>query len=420
MRATHRPLCLALALSCRPCAQTKQALPGITNFTKVDAMVACGGATEIATLDALEEGRLQVRDQPAHGHRAGREHRAEPGEGQGARPELHPHPVQRGSPDPKVVDQFLAAIANKANQPVFIHCGSAKRVGAVWLVKRVLQDGYRSTRPPRKPRPSACSTPASRSSRWSTSPTTRNSMRRLGIVVAAVVAACRGVSRRRPRRRAAHAVCRAANFGGSTYKRGELRRLADVARLERPRLRSGLRLHPRLLRARRLRLRGARQQQCHDGDGQPACSAVGGGIQPYVAGRRRPRPQPARRLRRALRHHRQRISAERRRRPARGSAALLAARRLPLLPHRERHRGHRCSRTRSATSTFWRGTPGTHARVLGLVPAACATLHALASCPSPRAPLFVDSPSAAAILKGRLCGDFSDLMGRTCQRRRPA
>ena len=37
---------------------------------------------------------------------------------------------------------FLATIANKANQPVFVHCGSASRVGGMWLVKRVLQDGW--------------------------------------------------------------------------------------------------------------------------------------------------------------------------------------------------------------------------------------------------------------------------------------
>ena len=51
-------------------------------------------------------------------------------------------PFNGQSPDPKIVDDFLAAVANKANQPVFIHCGSASRVGAVWLVKRVLQDGW--------------------------------------------------------------------------------------------------------------------------------------------------------------------------------------------------------------------------------------------------------------------------------------
>ena len=29
-----------------------------------------------------------------------------------------------------------------ANQPVYIHCGSANRVGALWLIKRVVVDGW--------------------------------------------------------------------------------------------------------------------------------------------------------------------------------------------------------------------------------------------------------------------------------------
>ena len=51
-------------------------------------------------------------------------------------------PFSGGSPDPMAVDQFLTAIANKANQPVFVHCASAQRVGTMWLVKRVLQVNY--------------------------------------------------------------------------------------------------------------------------------------------------------------------------------------------------------------------------------------------------------------------------------------
>jgi protein tyrosine/serine phosphatase len=45
-------------------------------------------------------------------------------------------------PDSKVVDSFLAAVADKSNQPVYIHCGSANRVGGVWMIKRVLQDKW--------------------------------------------------------------------------------------------------------------------------------------------------------------------------------------------------------------------------------------------------------------------------------------
>ena len=51
-------------------------------------------------------------------------------------------PFNAAQPEPRVLDEFLAAIANKANQPAYVHCGSANRVGAVWLVKRVLQDGW--------------------------------------------------------------------------------------------------------------------------------------------------------------------------------------------------------------------------------------------------------------------------------------
>ena len=46
------------------------------------------------------------------------------------------------NPDPKVVDSFLAAVGDKTNQPVYIHCGSANRVGAVWMIKRALKDGW--------------------------------------------------------------------------------------------------------------------------------------------------------------------------------------------------------------------------------------------------------------------------------------
>jgi hypothetical protein len=33
-------------------------------------------------------------------------------------------------------------VTDPANQPVFIHCGSANRVGAMWLIKRVKVDGW--------------------------------------------------------------------------------------------------------------------------------------------------------------------------------------------------------------------------------------------------------------------------------------
>ena len=123
-------------------AQQKMEKPGITNYTKVDAVVACGGATETSALEGLK----------ADGFKAviNLRQASEPGANipeNTARAKalgltyLH-IPFNTQAPDQKTVDDFLAAVANKANQPVYIHCGSANRVGAVWLVKRVLQDGW--------------------------------------------------------------------------------------------------------------------------------------------------------------------------------------------------------------------------------------------------------------------------------------
>ena len=52
----------------------------------------------------------------------------------------HPSSVQRGNARSKVTPP--CPVADKRNQPVFIHCGSANRVGGVWMIKRALQDKW--------------------------------------------------------------------------------------------------------------------------------------------------------------------------------------------------------------------------------------------------------------------------------------
>jgi uncharacterized protein (TIGR01244 family) len=51
-------------------------------------------------------------------------------------------PFNTATPDAAVVSSFLATVADKRNQPVFVHCGSANRVGGMWMIKRVLQDKW--------------------------------------------------------------------------------------------------------------------------------------------------------------------------------------------------------------------------------------------------------------------------------------
>ena len=50
------------------------------------------------------------------------------------------------APSPELAHQFLRVIADETNQPVYIHCASANRVGAMWFIKRVKQDGWDTTR----------------------------------------------------------------------------------------------------------------------------------------------------------------------------------------------------------------------------------------------------------------------------------
>jgi uncharacterized protein (TIGR01244 family) len=123
-------------------AQQKMEKAGITNYTKVDAVVACGGATEIAALEGLKsdgfKAIINLRQATENGANI-EENRARAT----ALGLKYIHiPFNGASPENKTVDDFLAVISDKANQPVYIHCASANRVGAVWLVKRVVQDGW--------------------------------------------------------------------------------------------------------------------------------------------------------------------------------------------------------------------------------------------------------------------------------------
>jgi uncharacterized protein (TIGR01244 family) len=51
-------------------------------------------------------------------------------------------PFDTDNPDPAVVQAFLAIARDEANQPVYIHCNSATRAAALWMIGRVLEDGW--------------------------------------------------------------------------------------------------------------------------------------------------------------------------------------------------------------------------------------------------------------------------------------
>ena len=51
-------------------------------------------------------------------------------------------PFNAASPDPTLVDRFLKAVTDPSNEPAFIHCASANRAAALWLIKRVQVDKW--------------------------------------------------------------------------------------------------------------------------------------------------------------------------------------------------------------------------------------------------------------------------------------
>jgi uncharacterized protein (TIGR01244 family) len=147
IRATARAAFAALALVALTVAASaqqveKKQIAGIRNYSRVDATVGCGGATDPSAMAGLkQEGFASVINL-----RLPTEEGANVEEGrkaaQAAGLKYIHLPFNAAAPDPKVIDAFLAAVADRSNQPVYIHCGSANRVGGVWMIKRALRDKW--------------------------------------------------------------------------------------------------------------------------------------------------------------------------------------------------------------------------------------------------------------------------------------
>jgi len=125
-------------------AQRETAPAGVTNYTRVDATVACGGATPVQALPELKKsGFVSVIN-----FRMADEQGASIDESKATAAQVglkYIHLPHR-TPTPEIADAFLKAVADKANQPVYIHCASANRVGAMWFIKRVKLDGWDTDR----------------------------------------------------------------------------------------------------------------------------------------------------------------------------------------------------------------------------------------------------------------------------------
>jgi uncharacterized protein (TIGR01244 family) len=121
---------------------TKESVPGIVNFAKVETTVACAGATTPAALVEVKRMGYASVINLRQASEPGADIDASAAAAKAAGLHYIHIPFNTASPDATAVDTFITAVTDKANQPAFIHCASANRAAALWMVKRIAVDKW--------------------------------------------------------------------------------------------------------------------------------------------------------------------------------------------------------------------------------------------------------------------------------------
>jgi uncharacterized protein (TIGR01244 family) len=132
-------LAAILALGAVPAQQPDY--PDILNFLRLNTQICTGGQPSLDDLARLKsEGVKAVLNlrRPEEFDAA-----AEAAKAKELGLRYFDIPVPFADPKSEQVDEFLKILADPANRPVFIHCHSANRVGAFWMIRRVLVDGWK-------------------------------------------------------------------------------------------------------------------------------------------------------------------------------------------------------------------------------------------------------------------------------------
>jgi len=145
MKTTHmKTTVLMLLMSSVVVAQqvTKKEIPGISTFAQVETTIACGGATrpeairEVAKMGFKSVINLRLASEQG----AQVEEEGDAVKAAGMR---YVHlPFDPQNPDAHLIDNFIAAVTAPANQPAYVHCAAGGRAASLWMVKRVLADGW--------------------------------------------------------------------------------------------------------------------------------------------------------------------------------------------------------------------------------------------------------------------------------------
>lgn len=121
---------------------TKPTVTGVSNFAKLESTIACGGATTPEGVRELKKMGYASIINLRQATETGADVQAEEAAAREAGVRYVHIPMNAQSPDPAVADSFLKAIVEPENQPVFVHCASGNRAAAMWMIKRMVVDGW--------------------------------------------------------------------------------------------------------------------------------------------------------------------------------------------------------------------------------------------------------------------------------------
>ena len=119
---------------------TKESVPGVTNFARVQTTVACGGAIKPEAIPELKKMGFVSIINLRQATEPGADVEAESAAATAAGVRYYHIPFDGSKPDPAVADKFLDAITTKGTEPAFIHCSGGNRAATMWLIKRLVVD----------------------------------------------------------------------------------------------------------------------------------------------------------------------------------------------------------------------------------------------------------------------------------------
>jgi len=137
------PVVVGFAVSAGAQGQvTKETVPGVVNFARVETTVACGGTIKPeAVAEIKQKGFKSIIDLQLPDEK-GADVPGEEAAAKAAGVNFVHIPFTPASADTTPVDTFLKAVSAPANQPAFIHCAGGNRAAGLWMVKRVLVDKW--------------------------------------------------------------------------------------------------------------------------------------------------------------------------------------------------------------------------------------------------------------------------------------